>query len=259
MSPSARRNSPMAMRTTASLTAVSGPDGVQQGVFGHQAVGMGHQVVQHVKGFGRQRHHGLRSTPQTGVVGIETKVGKAPVEGGHRSTPLMLPYGARDHTAQHTTVTRRRHDPGVCSLRLSCHALWLSALDGERRVGAPSRPTPTRRCGTCRGLWHDTHLQTAREMPILRWQRVYNPVAIGKEDPCPPCSFLAMCSCIMKTTIVLIRGHQQTPSSSIVVARGGRSLNEETTDEQDDLRMVPRNRPAPGEFGGAPTRFSSPP
>ena len=51
------------------------PDGVQQGVFRHQPVRMGHQVVQHGEGFGRQGN-GLRPTPETGVVRIEAKVGK---------------------------------------------------------------------------------------------------------------------------------------------------------------------------------------
>jgi hypothetical protein len=46
-----------------------GPDGVEQFVFGHQAVRVRHQVVQHSEGFGRQ-DNSLGIAPQAGMVRV---------------------------------------------------------------------------------------------------------------------------------------------------------------------------------------------
>ena len=73
-----------------------GPDGVEQGVFRDQAVRVGHQVMQHLEGFGRQGN-GLCPTPETGVVRIKAKVGEAPLGGSHRQTSLGLAIGQPQH------------------------------------------------------------------------------------------------------------------------------------------------------------------
>jgi hypothetical protein len=67
------------------------PDGVQQGVFGDQTVGMPYQIVQHVEGFGRQRN-GLRTAPEAGIVRVQPEAAKVPLGGGHPLPPL-LPRG----------------------------------------------------------------------------------------------------------------------------------------------------------------------
>ena len=88
-----------------------GPDGVQQGVFSDQPVGMGDQVVQHVEGFGRQGK-GLRPTPETGVVRIEAKIGEAPLAGGHPRPPLLPRGGSsrqRGIKTHDTTAALHRH------------------------------------------------------------------------------------------------------------------------------------------------------
>jgi hypothetical protein len=52
-----------------------GPDSVEQRVFRHQAVGMGHQVVQHIEGFGGQGN-GLGAAPEAGIVRVQTETAK---------------------------------------------------------------------------------------------------------------------------------------------------------------------------------------
>ena len=96
----------MALRTTASVTGL-GPDGVEEFVFGHQAVRVGHQVVQHVKGFGRQ-DHGLNAVPQAGIGWVEPKGAKDPLGGGHGSSPRLLALLAMEGTFQ-DFITFLRH------------------------------------------------------------------------------------------------------------------------------------------------------
>jgi hypothetical protein len=49
---------------------------------------MGHQVVQDLEGFERQRNS-LPTAPEAGIGQIEAKVGKVPLGGGHPRTPLV--------------------------------------------------------------------------------------------------------------------------------------------------------------------------
>ena len=74
------------------------PDGVEEGLFGHQLAGMRHQIDENLKGF-RAQGHRLFGVPQTGIRQIEPKGSKVPV---HRSS---LPY-------------HRPHYPGVRGWRL---------------------------------------------------------------------------------------------------------------------------------------------
>jgi len=76
------------------------PDGVEEFVFGGQAVRVGHQVVQHGKGFGRQ-DHGLNAVPQAGIGWVEPKGTTDPLgEGGHGSSSRLLALLAMESTFQ---------------------------------------------------------------------------------------------------------------------------------------------------------------
>src|SRR5262245_19018735 len=70
-----------------------GPDGVQQGIFGHQAFRVADQIMQHVKSFGRESNN-LRATPETGVGRIEAEVAKTPLRSSHSRTSLGPVLGA---------------------------------------------------------------------------------------------------------------------------------------------------------------------
>jgi hypothetical protein len=59
-----------------------GPHNLPQGIFRHQPVGMGDQVMQYVEDFGCQGNR-LHTTPETGVVWIEAKVSEVTPRGGH--------------------------------------------------------------------------------------------------------------------------------------------------------------------------------
>ena len=71
-----------------------GPDSVEQGVFGHQAVRMSHQVVQHIEAL-RCQGNGLRPAPETDIIWVETEAAKVlGLGGGHPRTPLVLVGGS---------------------------------------------------------------------------------------------------------------------------------------------------------------------
>jgi hypothetical protein len=55
-----------------------GPDSVEQLVFGHQAIRVRHQVVQHGENFRRQGDS-LRRAPQAGVLRVKPEVSKDPL------------------------------------------------------------------------------------------------------------------------------------------------------------------------------------
>ena len=69
-----------------------GPDRVEQFVFRHQAVRVRHQVVQHGKDFGGQGY-GLRRAPQAGVLRVEPKGAKDPLERGEHGVRLTHWHG----------------------------------------------------------------------------------------------------------------------------------------------------------------------
>jgi hypothetical protein len=66
-----------------------GPEGVQEFVFGDQAVRVGHEVVQHGKRFGRQDNR-LGLAPEAGVVRVQSKAVEHPLGGRHSSAPRLL-------------------------------------------------------------------------------------------------------------------------------------------------------------------------
>jgi hypothetical protein len=84
------------------------PDGVQEFVFGNQTIWVGHQIVQHIKGFGRQ-DRGFNTVPQAGVGRVEPKGTKDPLRGGgHSSSPRLLALLATEGTF-HDFITFLRH------------------------------------------------------------------------------------------------------------------------------------------------------
>ena len=58
------------------------PDGIQQFGFRHEAAGVGHQVLQHGKGFGRQ-YEDVLPTPQAGIGRVKPEGTKVPLYDGH--------------------------------------------------------------------------------------------------------------------------------------------------------------------------------
>lgn len=95
-----------------------GPDGVEEFLFGHQTLGVGHQIVQHIKGFGRQSD-GLSTAPQAGIRRIQRKEAKGPERSGighgrssrsgttgHKVNPTRPDYGTQDSTMARGSSSR---------------------------------------------------------------------------------------------------------------------------------------------------------